>query len=259
MSPARRAVVVATALVAVLGLLAPVPAAAAPSPSAQSPAAPSSTGAQELGRSRGGLPITAEYLGPRDPAVTVVVLGSMHGLELAGEAVVRRLRARAAADLPADAGLWLVPTMNPDGRGRHRENARGVDLNRNFPGDWIAQGPRGGPKWSGPSAGSEPETQAMVAFLERVRPDAVISFHQPFGVVDLTHRRARNEARLLARDMGLPARVVSCSGPCRGTLTEFADRLGAVAITVELPPEPTRALERRSAAAVLALADRLGG
>ena len=209
-----------------------------------------------IGNSREGRPIVATYRGPSQPRAVLVVLGSMHGLETAGESVVRRLR--RAGGLPEGVGLWLVPTMNPDGRGRQRENAAGVDLNRNFPGDWRAQGPRGGPKWSGPRPGSEPETRAMVAFIERIRPDALVSFHQPFGVVDLTHPRARPQARLLARDLGLPARVVRCSGPCRGTLTGYADGLGAIAITVELPSRPDTALERRAARAVMALAGRLG-
>lgn len=208
-----------------------------------------------LGTSREGRPITAEYRGPAEPTAVVVVLGSMHGLELAGERVVDRLR---GVEPPDGVGWWLVRTMNPDGRGRQRENGRGVDLNRNFDDDWIRQGPRGGPKWSGPRAASEPETRAMAGLLDRVRPDAVLSFHQPFGVVDLTHRRARPAARALARDLGFPARVVRCSGPCHGTLTGYADARGAIAITVELPSRPSAALLDRSADAVVRFAERLG-
>lgn len=226
---------------------------------AAAPAAVAAEGLVErrevIGTSVDGRPISAIYRGPAEPDAVVVVLGSMHGLEIAGERVIRRLR---TAVLPAGVGIWLVPTMHPDGRGRQRENARGVDLNRNFPDDWVVHGKAGQPKWSGAAPASEPETRALVGFLERVRPRALISFHQPFGVVDLTHERARPAARRLAVDLGLPARVVNCSGPCHGTLTGWADAtLGAVAITVELPPRVGEALVVRSARGVLRLAGDL--
>ena len=209
--------------------------------------------AETIGTSRGGTAITAQYQGPQHPRAVLVVLGSMHGRERAGEPIVERLRSLGP---PAQIGWWLIRTMNPDGD--RRENLRGVDLNRNFPNAWIPQGPRGGPKWSGPRPASEPETRAVIAFLERVRPDALLSFHQPFGVVDLSHVRARPAAREFASDLGLPARVVRCSGPCHGTLTGFADSLGAIAITIELPGRVTPAFEARAARAVVRFGERLG-
>ncbi len=61
----------------------------------------------------------------------VLVVGCIHGDECAGTAVVRRLEQLP----PPDFDLWVVPTLNPDGRAAGtRENARGVDLNRNFAG-----------------------------------------------------------------------------------------------------------------------------
>jgi protein MpaA len=135
-----------------------------------------------------------------------------------------------------------------------RGNARGVDLNRNFPDSWHRQG-AGTRLWSGPTAGSEPETQGLMAFLRRVRPDAVLVFHQDFAVVDTTHRRSAQAGRQLARWLGLPARPVGCPGPCSGTLTGWVDsRLGAVALTVELPGTERRPDVDRAADAVLSLA-----
>jgi protein MpaA len=73
--------------------------------------------------------------------------------------------------------VWLVPVANPDGSAAGmRCNANGVDLNRNFPWEWR-------PGDGGPAPGSEPETQALMALVERLRPDVVIWVHQPLGYV----------------------------------------------------------------------------
>ena len=69
--------------------------------------------------------------------------------------------------------------VNPDGwAAGDRNNANDVDLNRNFPWGWNQTTP-----FSGPTAASEPETQAVVQFLERKRPNLVIWFHQPLDYV----------------------------------------------------------------------------
>lgn len=81
-------------------------------------------------------------------------------------------------DRPDDLHLTLVPLLNPDGwEAETRNNARNVDLNRNFPWGWPRR-PRSG---SGPA--SEPETQAAMRFLDRTRPDLTIWIHQPLGYV----------------------------------------------------------------------------
>lgn len=82
--------------------------------------------------------------------------------------------------------LYLVSIMNPDGvvyneqtnpsgGGMWRKNRRnngggvyGVDLNRNFPFEWVGGGSSTNPSsdtYRGPSAGSEPETQALMNLI----------------------------------------------------------------------------------------------
>ena len=90
----------------------------------------------------------------------VVLIAGMHGNEPAPTAILRTLRdGRSVHGLD----LWVVPAYNPDGLARGtRRNARGVDLNRNYPYHWA---PLGGSYYSGPKPASEPETRAMMRFL----------------------------------------------------------------------------------------------
>ena len=220
------------------------------------PAAWADAGREVIGLSTQGRELSAVHRGSADAPVQLVVLGQMHGNEEGGRKVVRLLR-----DLPVPdgVGLWLVTTINPDGHEADaRVNARGVDLNRNFPDRWREQR-RGTDQWSGPRAASEPETRALTAFLERVRPTALLSYHQAYDLVDITHPNSRAAGRRLAAWMGERAASVPCSGPCHGTLTQWASAvLDAVAITVELDDRVSAAEARRAARAVLRLGTWLG-
>ena len=93
-------------------------------------AAPNVDERELLGESSQGRPIRVVHRGDPDE-IRLLVVGCIHGDECAGVRIADRLRAgrpRGFLD------LWIVPTLNPDGRAAHaRQNARGVDLNRNFP------------------------------------------------------------------------------------------------------------------------------
>ncbi len=205
----------------------------------------------------GGREVVARHYGPLDAPVQLVVLGQMHGSEPGGRRVVKVLADTAP---PEGVGVWLIRSLNPDGAvvGR-RTNDNGVDLNRNFPTRWMQDG-AGRMFWSGPEAASEPETRGMMAFLDEVRPTALISYHQAMNAVDTSHARSRAAARRLARWMGVPATAVPCALPqCHGNLTQWVDRrLGAIAVTVELDRQVSRIEARRAAAAVLRLGTWLG-
>lgn len=104
----------------------------------------------------------------------VLVIGGLHGNEPVSPPTVRGL---VTADHGDDTEVWLVPEANPDGvAAGMRCNANGVDLNRNFGWDWR-------PEDGGPSAASEPETQALVRLVESLQPDVVVWVHQPYGYV----------------------------------------------------------------------------
>src|SRR3954454_11730298 len=112
---------------------------------------------------------------------TVLIVGCIHGNECAGTAVTRRLISGPA---PRAGRLVVIADLNPDGRRLGvRTNARGVDLNRNFPSGWRRIGVRGDLQWSGPRPLSEPEVRFARAVVRRYRPDVSIWFHQPQDVV----------------------------------------------------------------------------
>ncbi len=132
-------------------------------------------GEEVIGTSVGGLPITASHRGTAGGTV-VLVVGVIHGDENDGLAVLDLL---ATMPLPTGIDLWLMPAMNPDGYANNeRGNGNGVDLNRNFPHDWTQIGSPGNGQYSGTGPASEPETQAFIAFAERIKPTLTIWYHQ---------------------------------------------------------------------------------
>lgn len=98
--------------------------------------------------------------------------------------------------------VWVVPMFNVDGNNKmwnqdsmwrkNTRNGHGVDINRNYPSAWNTCRGSSGSSWAqdyrGASAGSEPETQAMMNFIASIKPVFSISYHSyseiviyPFG------------------------------------------------------------------------------
>lgn len=195
---------------------------------------PAVTGVSVIGHSVAGRPIRAWHLGT--PGATKVVLtATMHGDEPEVARILTSLRdGRPVRGID----LWVVPTYNPDGKARHRrQNARGVDLNRNYPASWRREGGRYD---SGRKPASEPETRAMMRFLGKVRPAYVVGFHQPLhGVDTLTKHPAFS--RRLAHALRLPVKTLNCNGGCHGTMTMWFNRhFRGQAVTVEFGASPSR-------------------
>jgi protein MpaA len=182
----------------------------------------------------------------------ILVFGCIHGNETAGMRVARRL---IAAPAPPRAELDVVPTLNPDGVARDtRGNARGVDLNRNFPFRWR---PLGGGEYSGPRPLSEPESRAARNLIRRTRPEITIWFHQPFGLVDRSGGDTAIERRY-AELVGLPL-VGLRRYP--GSASSWQDHAiaGSTAFVVELPLQVSARLVSRAARATLTLAAEYAG
>ncbi len=199
------------------------------SSAAARPARPAVVEARTIGRTVRGRGILAWRLGQPSSPRKVVLLAAMHGNEAGPSRILRNLRDGRPI---RGADIWVVPQYNRDGvLRRSRQNARGVDLNRNFPRQWRRAS---GPYDSGPRPASEPETRAVMAFLREVRPQQVVSFHQPLRGVGRTVRRGRPLVQRLHRGLRLPVKSFNCSGRCHGTMTEwFNASFPGVAVTVE--------------------------
>lgn len=181
-----------------------------------------------LGRSVEGRPLELIVLG-RGPDTTLV-LAALHGDEPDGTPLVRRLAAHLMSNpvLLEGRRVVLVPAANPDGlaRGRRR-NARGVDLNRDFP----ARNAR-------PARhGRQPESRLVKALVEIYRPDRILSVHAPLACVDYDGP-AQGLAERIAAASRLPVRKL---GARPGSLGSWAgvDRSIPV-VTLELSADTTR-------------------
>ena len=209
------------------------------------------TGRRTVGLSRSvdGRLITAIEMGDFDSPQKMLVVGCVHGNELAGVAIADRL---AHAALPREVDLWVIPNLNPDGTAaRTRGNAHGVDLNRNFPWRWTRLS---GLFYSGPRPLSEPESRIAYRLISRLRPGISIWFHQHLDVVDESGGNPAFERRFATltglRLTRLPLEPGSAVG------WENHRFPSGTAFVVELPLGAlTATAAARFARAVIALAD----
>jgi Penicillin-insensitive murein endopeptidase/Succinylglutamate desuccinylase / Aspartoacylase family len=179
---------------------------------------------EQVGNSTRGQEIRVFTLGSGRPRILVV--GSVHGDERAGTVVATRL---LHVPRPKQGSLWVVQDLNPDGHAaKRRLNARGVDLNRNFPGTWRRLAS------SGPAPASERETRVAMELIRRIRPDVTIWFHQPQALV-----RASGPSvaigRLFARLAGMRFRRLPWP-PGSATAWQHGALPGTNAFVVELAP-----------------------
>jgi len=153
----------------------------------------------EHGRSLGGRPLTHRRWHGRGMVPPVLFHGAIHGNEPLGsyclERLAERLDATPVEALPRD--VWIAPIVNPDGflLGR-KDNDAGVDLNRNWPAKNWSPEVQGGCN-PGARASSEPETQALLALIDRIAPVLIVTLHSPFRTVNYD-----GPAKALAERMG---------------------------------------------------------
>ena len=130
------------------------------------------------------------------PAHRVLMIGGIHGDELVSVSIAFQWMQRLETEAEQPFHWRVLPATNPDGllvRPSTRVNSRGVDLNRNFPTEdwkadalayWQKRARRDPRRYPGPSALSEPETRWLVREIQEFKPDAIVSVHAPYGVLD---------------------------------------------------------------------------
>ena len=162
-----------------------------------------------IGKSVDGRDITAYHFGA-GTSTEILFVGGIHG----GYAWNTALLAFQTMDylknnptvIPANLKVTIIPVLNPDGLNKvvgtssvftaskvsssqavvtaGRFNSNEVDLNRNFDCDWQSTA-----KWqsktvsAGDSVFSEPESQALKAYIETKNPKAVVAWYSAAGGV----------------------------------------------------------------------------
>lgn len=146
------------------------------------------------GASSEGRPLYAFRIGTGP--LRVLYMANIHAMELLGTEVILGLAKAFVQERPVGREIWLIPSANPDGRARAednarhgrrrfaRQNARGVDLNRNFAEGfdvnyWMHK-LLPGMYQPGTNAFSEVETAALRDFVAAHSPQLALSLHS-FG------------------------------------------------------------------------------
>lgn len=130
----------------------------------------------------------------------ILTFALIHGDEGPSGTVARTWMERLAKIDPQN--HWrIVPVLNPDGWAKNsRVNARGIDLNRNFPTAnwqeesqkrWVKAEDKDPRRYPGAEAASEPETRCAMSHIDDFKPSFIISVHTPFGVLDFDGPRMK--------------------------------------------------------------------
>lgn len=168
-----------------------------------------------------GRPLLVKDLLPRPgyPDFRVLIMGGIHGDEYSSISILFKWLDLYSRDGLEGEFLWrFAPLVNPDGllegTKASRQNANGVDLNRNFPSqDWndsavsywrksTGSNPR---RYPGEQPASEPEVQWLVQQIDEFQPHVIVSLHAPYHLLDFDGPAAAPEriGELQLRQLGV--------------------------------------------------------
>ncbi|HTX91099.1 MAG TPA: M14 family metallopeptidase [Anaerolineales bacterium] len=184
------------------------------------------------------------------PVERLIVAGMHGGSEYNTVELADQLMAYILAHpetIPADKTLYVLEDLNPDGvaKGKNylgRPNADNVDLNRNWPANWQKGWPLQGcwpvPISAGTGPASEPETKALMAFIEMHHFDALINYHSaalgifPGGLPPDDKSKSLAVAVKAVSTYPYPPLTEGCL--VTGGFTDWADVYGIAALDIEL-------------------------
>ena len=125
----------------------------------------------------------------------VLLVGGIHGDEYSSVSIVFKWLQTLDQFHSGLFNWYVIPLLNPDGllqQKAQRQNANGVDLNRNFPTpNWDVDAAKYWAKtgnnirrYPGPNAGSEVESKLLMKVIDQFKPDVIVSVHAPHSLVD---------------------------------------------------------------------------
>jgi protein MpaA len=189
-----------------------------------------------IGTSVRGQPIEAVHFTPPDyakPRPPALLFGAIHGDEATTQLMLERL-ADELIERPPGRDTWIVPCLNVDGvLAGTRNNANDVDLNRNFASStWGAERRPGYPP--GAAAEDQPETQALVALIERTGAHRLVALHATYRMVNWDGC-AEALAHELSSRCGYPVHA-EMGYPTPGSFgAKYGVEAGREVITLEVP------------------------
>lgn len=236
-----------------------------------------------IGSSVQGRDILAYHFGTG--AKEILLVAGIHGgyewnTSLLANGLIDYITAHPEA-VPAGTTVTIIPVLNPDGlqmvvgttsrftaanvsssqstQTAGRFNGNTVDLNRNFDCDWQAKGTWQNKSVSGGTAAfSEPESQALRAYVEAHTPAAVVAYFSSAGGVYASdcHTGILPETKMLtdlyAKASGYPAHQTFDSYETTGDMTNWLAKQGTPAISVLLTNH-TDAEQDKNVAGLLAV------
>lgn len=265
---------------------APVPVIPTATTTPAAPPAPTTT-EQVIGQSVEGRPIEAHTFGTGE--TDLLFIGGIHGgyewnsILLAYD-MIDYLHEQSGV-IPENVTVHIIPNLNPDGlyaatgltgrfaatdisdtsmhtSGTGRFNANNVDLNRNFACKWAPESTwRGQTVSAGSAAFSEPEAQALRAYVASTEPEAAIFWHSMADNVYASEcengvlPETLTLMRTYADAGGYGAVPVFDAYPITGDAEGWLASIGIPAVTVELGSRTSTEWEQNLAAtqAVLSL------
>ncbi|MBM3121138.1 MAG: hypothetical protein FJZ97_02995 [Chloroflexi bacterium] len=210
----------------------------------------SGPGTLVIGYSVEGRPIEVVRFG-KGSRSRLIVAGIHGGSEANTTALAHELAAYLQAhpdSVPEGLTLYILPELNPDGAARAsgpqgRANARGVDLNRNWPAAWQPAWSRSGCWNLGPTTGgerpaSEPETMSLIQFISASGIEALINYHSAalgiFAGGQPPEARSLHLAETLAAVSTYPFPPIDTGCVFTGQLIDWAANNGIAAVDIEL-------------------------
>ena len=199
------------------------------------------------GSSESGRPLICYAIGEESAPQSLLMIFGVHGFEdhfdHDGE-VLRQIAGQVIqhyaenADSLQNFRLYIVPSANPDGLidgntqdGFGRCNAKGLDINRDFPIGWKKRTEARNKTGNQPF--STAEARAIRDLVESIQPDYAMDIH---GWISASYGEGKM-AKTFARPFGFSVKIPKSGG----MLCSWLDTVTQEAIMLELPARPDKA------------------